>query len=776
MYNREHITKLPKISSEIISEAKAALNSPLYVKPLTTNRPFTPRERVFFCHRRTNRPPSAFKLQHVQFQEKKKTSCTKLPALDNTKYSTANNLDCKQEIKRQTHSSSPSTTRRRSSSDVANNANISRKKMSSLSFPLSIDTLLKNHYEQNVYDHEYMSHENEINEARALCFDVHADCLWIISLIETKMKRKFETKEMCSLLNKLAMAIKRENLSVIRDENKKETILKTMFKLVNISPDDDLTVHILLVLLQMQVTGKYLATVCKLIFKISRLDKNDNLFLETNVLTLFVDILGLATPHEDAESLIYGYGALKFLTMNPDLMERAMNNGCLSLMLLHLKMINLERTERQVLPETINHVLYQLTGTLRNVVNDRKFYVELLSSGGLVTIYRALELFSGDIDVVTNISRILSIMSTDGKCCEALVDCWSNVSVLMSIIDKYPGQEEIVVRITYALGNILTNNENARHQLYKTHCSMGTFLNLMQLYLEKDLNNISRDIKFNVVEDVLIKIIRVIVNMSIQPEIGAKLVKAADDYHPIHKVKECEQFLDSLLTILRRKSIDENEELVLAALAALNNLSYYADMSNPNHGPFGARQLDITQALSLLLTTRNQFCKVEVARVFGNLTRSATVRDYLLETSGLLEVTNCLDSGDKELLVVCCGVLVNMTSDENNREAFKNYNGVSKMVNILRSSGEHNWSLSALICQTLWNVCSGSDHFPGDPMAVLDTLLKLTDEEQLFGELLSSDEEKVAEYKQWEDFASVATNLLEWLDELLEGRFDNVEQ
>lgn len=52
-----------------------------------------------------------------------------------------------------------------------------------------------------------------------------------------------------------------------------------------------------------------------------------------------------------------------------------------------------------------------------------------------------------------------------------------------------------------------------------------------------------------------------------------------------------------------------------------------------------------------------------------------------------------------------------------------------------------------------------------------------TDEEQLFGELLSSsDEEKAIEYRQWEDFASVATNLLEWLDELLEGRFDdNVE-
>lgn len=55
---------------------------------------------------------------------------------------------------------------------------------------------------------------------------------------------------MCSLLNKLALTIKRENLSVIRDENKKEAILKTVFKLVNISTDDELTAHTLLVLLQ----------------------------------------------------------------------------------------------------------------------------------------------------------------------------------------------------------------------------------------------------------------------------------------------------------------------------------------------------------------------------------------------------------------------------------------------------------------------------------------------------------------------------------------------
>lgn len=107
----------------------------------------------------------------------------------------------------------------------------------------------------------------------------------------------------------------------------------------------------------------------------------------------------------------------------------------------------------------------------------------------------------------------------------------------------------------------------------------------------------------------------------------------------------------------------------------------------------------------------------------GNI--RAWIRAYCV--AGLLAVTNCLDSGgDKELQVVCCGVLVNMTSDESSREAFKNYGGVSKMISILRSSGERDWTLSALVCQTLWNVCSGSDSFPGDPMAVLDTLVRLT--------------------------------------------------
>lgn len=50
--------------------------------------------------------------------------------------------------------------------------------------------------------------------------------------------------------------------------------------------------------------------------------------------------------------------------------------------------------------------------------------------------------------------------------------------------------------------------------------------------------------------------------------------------------------------------------------------------------------LYIVLALSLLLITRNRLCKAEVVRVFGNLTRSATVRNYLLETGGKNNILN----------------------------------------------------------------------------------------------------------------------------------------
>jgi len=56
--------------------------------------------------------------------------------------------------------------------------------------------------------------------------------------------------------------------------------------------------------------------------------------------------------------------------------------------------------------------------------------------------------------------------------------------------------------------------------------------------------------------------------------------------------KDGGQFLDILLTVLRRKSVVDSEELVHSVLSTLNNLSYYP---TSNDGAFGERQLEIAQ-------------------------------------------------------------------------------------------------------------------------------------------------------------------------------------
>ena len=63
-------------------------------------------------------------------------------------------------------------------------------------------------------------------------------------------------------------------------------------------------------------------------------------------------------------------------------------------------------------------------------------------------------------------------------------------------------------------------------------------------------------------EDVVIKIIRVIANMSINSEVGSQVAAMPEIY-------------DNLTDILATRTIQDNEELVLSTLATMNNLTYY---------------------------------------------------------------------------------------------------------------------------------------------------------------------------------------------------------
>ncbi|RXG56427.1 Armadillo repeat-containing protein 2, partial [Armadillidium vulgare] len=157
----------------------------------------------------------------------------------------------------------------------------------------------------------------------------------------------------------------------------------------------------------LKVRGSNLTSVCKLVFKITRHDANDVLFMEGNLLDLVLEAVACASPLEHAEACIYGYGALKFLTMNSHLVTRLLHRGVLELLVLHMKLIATQKEDSGSVPEQTGYALVQLTGTLRHVSSCDKAFKLLLVTGAVEQVCKLFIVFHKDAEVTANIVRIL---------------------------------------------------------------------------------------------------------------------------------------------------------------------------------------------------------------------------------------------------------------------------------------------------------------------------------------------------------------------------------
>lgn len=59
------------------------------------------------------------------------------------------------------------------------------------------------------------------------------------------------------------------------------------------------------------------------------------------------------------------------------------------------------------MPQHTNHAVFQLTGALRNLISEESNYEVFIASGAIQQLCQGLEFFAADLDIVSNISRIL---------------------------------------------------------------------------------------------------------------------------------------------------------------------------------------------------------------------------------------------------------------------------------------------------------------------------------------------------------------------------------
>lgn len=159
----------------------------------------------------------------------------------------------------------------------------------------------------------------------------------------------------------------------------------------------------------------------------------------------------------------------------------------------------------------------------------------------------------------------------------------------------------------------------------------------------------------------------------------------------------------------------EFEELLLATLGAIHNLSFYQhninDQSATNsadnpikfHSNSMIEQMAIISAsLCTIYNSANttESIQCEIARVLGNLTRSLDARVAIHSAGGLKFLVKNLSSNDPDIVGTSCGVLVNMLSDWERRAQFRELNGPLLLRNVLQHSAlRQDWLLALIACQ-----------------------------------------------------------------------------
>ena len=110
----------------------------------------------------------------------------------------------------------------------------------------------------------------------------------------------------------------------------------------------------------MKVTGKNLLNVCKLLFALSKDEKNDNMFKEERISAPLVDLLLSADPLVDCETMVYGLGTVKLLASNSELREQLVSAGVVGLVANTLLKCTEPSSQEEAMKSRIRNILIQV--------------------------------------------------------------------------------------------------------------------------------------------------------------------------------------------------------------------------------------------------------------------------------------------------------------------------------------------------------------------------------------------------------------------------------
>ncbi|KAM3861077.1 LOW QUALITY PROTEIN: armadillo repeat-containing protein 2 [Diretmus argenteus] len=545
-------------------------------------------------------------------------------------------------------------------------------------------------------------------------------------------------------------------------------ILRTLFRLIDLN-SAQLNLHIAKLCLALCVSGNNLLNICKLIFKISQSESNDVLFQNNSVIDSLLGVLSSEDVSASGEALLYCVATLKFLSGNSGLLRLLLAKNCIGVAQQLIQRLHPLSMQGDTHFTTAGQILVQLTATLRNLADYPESRPLFLSYVVLSELCVVLRHHREDQYICTNIARIYSKLSSYSECCLALAQTPGCYQLFIELLSKHQRKQDLVVRLLFILGNLTSESDEARQLLFRCKGGVDTLLRLYHSYQRRDNSPVSHtppekeprassrkppslpgSVRED--EDVLVKLVRVLAYMSIHPAVGPAL--AAN--------MACVQLL---METLELRSVPESEELLLNVAATINNLSFHQG----ERSLVRDNRLTIAK-LMLLLLSSSMDAILEATRVYGNLSQSKDVRDFIMQNKVYPFVVILLDSKSSEVCFSACGVVTNLALDPPSRVALSLEGAAAKLADCLRDFGPGDWQLAGQVCQSLWKLTEqgGSERVldTHEREALLEILTTCLDEEEAL-QWAVSDGTRDFHKACWEsEFLPVAQKLINRLQPL----------
>lgn len=415
-----------------------------------------------------------------------------------------------------------------------------------------------------------------------------------------------------------------------------------------------------------------------------------------------VDVDGgeISLPYQ---SLVYLLGTLKNLTDEEKARQQASG-------LVIIVSVLMPAPQTPLPPDYVNNsraqVMIQATGILRNYAGEKTFLSDMLVGKVVERGLRALDLFFEHPELVFNISRVLSKLSMEEKCCRIMLDkanLYSSIALLHRVLIAYSEHSAVVSRLGFTLANLAMLYEEVRAVLGAEGFDALTDTVLLS-YAQMEGGSRAHF-------DALLKTIRLLANIVMDAETGAEMMKGGCAVASLAKVMQT--------------YLNKHEEMTLITVSCLANVLFYDSPSRPVVPETTVRVGLVRLLAQCLVQTDNFEITREALRALSNLTRHESAAKEIGQIHAIEPLMLLLDHSSSEVVFYSLGCLTNISHLA--KELVYSEYCFERFVTLLSESGVLAVDISLQVSMVLSNLCSPTKGFvPWEGVAGEEAVKRLT--------------------------------------------------